>query len=126
MALDPALGTWRLPPSNRCWRCGDFAATEEHRIKHSTFRRVSRTDSGAIDLANAYKKADDFEGPLRSLKKGARVKWRENMCANCNNARSQPFDLVYDVMEQFIVDHADALGAPNNCSGLTCTGPTGR
>lgn len=110
MAFDPALDAWRLSPSDRCWWCGDLATAEEHRIKHSTLRRVARTDSGKIDLANTYKKADDFAGPLRSLKKGAQVKWRKNMCANCNNARSQPFDLAYDVMEQFIVDHADEMG----------------
>jgi len=110
MGLDPALDTWRLPPSERCWWCGDLATTEEHRIKHSTLRRVARTDSGKVDPANTFKKAEDFEGPLRSLKKGAQVKWRKNMCANCNNARSQPFDLAYDTMEQFIVEHADEMG----------------
>jgi len=81
----------------------------EHRIKHSTLRRVARRDDGSIDPANVFKKADDFEGSLRSLKKGTQVKWRKNLCAPCNNARSQPFDLAYDRMESFYVEHADEM-----------------
>lgn len=109
LAHDPALDPWRLPPSDLCWWCGAPATTQEHRIKHSTLRRIAQADSGEVELANTYKVADDFEGPLRSLKKGSQVKWRKNMCANCNNARSQPFDYAYDVMETFLIQHADEL-----------------
>lgn len=111
MALDPRLDDWRLPESDCCWWCGAPATTMEHRIKHSTLRRVARGDDGTIDPANVYKKADDFEGALRSLKKGTQVKWRKNLCAPCNNARSQPFDLAYDRMESFYVRHADEMMA---------------
>ena len=110
MALNADLDPWRLPPSELCWWCGERATTEEHRIKHSTLKRIARTDSGVIDLKNTYKMADDFEGPLRSLKEGAQVKWRKNMCATCNNAKSQPFDMAYDTMENFIVTNADHMG----------------
>lgn len=109
MGMDPALDTFRLPASDDCWWCGAPATTEEHRIKHSTLRRVSMDRDGTADPGNVFKKSSDFEGALRSIKKGAQVRWRKNMCANCNNARSQAFDLAYDAFEQFLVKHADAM-----------------
>lgn len=109
MSPDPLLDPWRLPPSDRCWWCGAPATTMEHRIKHSTLRRVARDEQGILDPRNVFKKADDYEGSLRSLKKGTQVKWLKNMCATCNNARSQPFDLAYDRMESFIIKYADTL-----------------
>lgn len=109
MALDPVLDPLRLPPSGRCWWCGDPATTEEHRFKLSTLRRVARADTGKEDPRTVFKKSDDWEGPLRSIKKGGQVRWRKNMCAKCNNQRSQPFDTAYDTMESFIVAHAGEM-----------------
>ncbi|RMB58711.1 hypothetical protein EAX62_11260 [Tessaracoccus antarcticus] len=109
MSLSPALDPYRLPPSERCWWCDDKATTEEHRFKLSTLRRVARADTGQEDPRTVFKKSDDWEGLLRSIRKGAQVRWRKNMCAKCNNQRSQPFDLAYDTMEAFIVTHADDM-----------------
>ncbi|SJN28764.1 hypothetical protein [Luteococcus japonicus] len=64
-----------------------------------------------VDPKKVFKKSDDFEGPLLTLKKGAQVKWRKSMCAPCNNTRSQPFDMAYDAMETFLVDHADQMSS---------------
>lgn len=109
MGMHPALDKFRLPSSDRCWWCGDVATTEEHRIKHSTLRRVARNDDGNVQPSNVFKKSSDFEGMLNSIKKGSQVRWRKNLCANCNNARSQPFDRAYDVFETFLVAHIDDM-----------------
>jgi hypothetical protein len=109
LARDPALDAWRHPPSDRCWWCGDKATTEEHRFKHSTLRRIATKD-GTIDPRNLFKKADDYEGLLRSISKGSQVRWRKNLCAPCNNTRSQPFDSAYDRFEAFVMQYADDLG----------------
>lgn len=109
MAMDPALDAFRLTPTDRCWWCGDKATTEEHRFKHSTLRRVGRADTGVVDPQSVFKKSDDFEGPLRSLNKGSQVRWRKNLCARCNNQRSQPFDIAYDVFEAFVTGRGDEL-----------------
>lgn len=109
MGMDPALDKLRLPASESCWWCGAPATTEEHRIKHSTLRRVALDGNAKIDPRNVFKKSADFEGVLHSIKKGAQVRWRKNLCAECNNSRSQPFDLAYDVFEEFLVDHADVM-----------------
>ncbi len=58
-----------------------------------------------------FKKSSDWEAPLRTLKKGAQVRWRKNLCARCNNARSQPFDRAYDVFEAHLVSHFDDLAS---------------
>jgi len=109
MGMDPALDAFRLPARDGCWWCGAPATTEEHRIKHSTLRRVALDGNGKIDPRNVFKKSPDFEGVLHSIKKGAQVRWRKNLCAECNNSRSQPFDLAYDVFEKFLVNHADVM-----------------
>lgn len=109
MAMDPALDAFRLPPTDRCWWCGDLATTEEHRFKNSTLRRVGRTDSGDVDPQGVFKVSGDFAGPLRSLNKGSQVRWRKNLCARCNNQRSQPFDLAHDVFEAFVIERADEM-----------------
>jgi hypothetical protein len=109
MGMDPALDKFRLPPSDRCWWCGDLATTEEHRIKHSTLRRVARNQDGNTQPANVFKKSSDFEGLLHSIKKGSQVRWRKNLCANCNNAKSQLLDRSYDIFEAFLVAHIDDM-----------------
>jgi hypothetical protein len=109
MGMDPALDKFRLPASDLCWWCGDIASTEEHRIKHSTLRRVARNQDGTVQPANVFKKSSDFEGLLHSIKKGSQVRWRKNLCANCNNVRSQPLDRAYDVFEAFLVAHIDDM-----------------
>lgn len=111
---DPALSAFRLPRSESCWWCGDAATTEEHRIKASTLRRVARADNGTAEPGNVFKKSSDYEGPLRTLNKGSQVRWRRNLCANCNNSRSQPFDRAYDVFETFIVSRFRTLAEQPN------------
>jgi hypothetical protein len=108
LARDPSLDPWRHPPSDRCWWCGDKATTAEHRFKHSSLRRIA-TEDGKINPANVFKKSDDFAGVLRSISKGSQVRWRKNLCAPCNNTRSQPFDEAYDTFESFVSEHADEM-----------------
>lgn len=106
---DPSLHSFRVAATDRCWWCGALATTEEHRIKASTLRRIGRTEDGTIDPSNVFKMSSDYERPLQTLKKGPQVRWRRNMCADCNNSRSQPFDRAYDVFEAFLVSHFEAM-----------------
>ena len=91
----PSLDRFRQPLDGKCSWCGAAATTREHRFKHSDLRRVA-TGSGVRDLGALFKKSDFYEGPLRTLKRGDEVQWGVNLCAPCNNARSQPFDMAYD------------------------------
>ena len=58
---------------------------------------------------NIFKKSSDFEGELRSIKRGAQVRWRKNLCAKCNNTKSQPFDRAYDRFEAYLIEHMDDM-----------------
>ena len=99
-----------MPASALCWWCGAPATTHEHRFKHSTLRRVAGTAApGKNPALNVYKGGDAYQGTLNSLKKGPQVTWPTNMCGNCNNVRSKPFDQAYDVVEEYLIRHADTL-----------------
>lgn len=106
---NPALDGFRVSATDRCWWCGDVATTEEHRIKASTLRRVARAEDGVTKPSNVFKMSSDYQSSLQTLKKGPQVRWRRNMCARCNNSRSQPFDRAYDAFEVFLVSHFDVM-----------------
>lgn len=106
---DPSLDDFRVAVTDRCWWCSAHATTEEHRIKASTLRRIARAEDGSVKPGNVFKMSSDYERPLQTLKKGPQVRWRKNMCANCNNSRSQAFDRAYDVFEAFLISHFDVM-----------------
>lgn len=106
MARDPRLDNFRIESTGSCWWCGGVADSQEHRFKHSTLRRVA----GGKGPQNVFKKSDDYSDVLRSLSKGAQVRWPRNLCRNCNNARSQPFDYAYDTFEAYLVTHGSVMG----------------
>jgi len=109
LELNPELAHLQVPRSDRCWWCGDMATTEEHRIKASSLRRVARLTDGTATPGNVFKKSSDYESALHSLQKGTQVRWRRNLCANCNNSKSQPFDRAYDDFEAFLVENLDVI-----------------
>lgn len=93
-----------------CWWCGAPATTAEHKIKARSLRRAATNDDGNCDARNLYKKSPRYEGELRSLNKGSEVRWPRNLCAPCNNTRSQPFDRAHDRFEDFVVANVDVIG----------------
>lgn len=88
-----------------------MATTEEHRFKASTLRRVARSEDGTVEPGNIFKKSSDYEATLKSIKKGTQIRWRKNLCANCNNTKSQPFDRAYDHFESFLIENFDEISA---------------
>lgn len=109
LELNPELEHLRVAASDRCWWCGDVATTQEHRFKATTLRRLAKTDDGTINPGNVFKRSSDYDSTLHSLNKGAQIRWPKNLCANCNNSKSQPFDRSYDIFEAFLVEHADVI-----------------
>jgi len=127
-ALDsnPALKHLQVPATDLCWWCGDVATTEEHRFKASTLRRVARSEDGTVEPGNVFKKSSDYEATLKSLKKGTQIRWHKNLCAHCNNARSQPFDLAYDHFESFLVENFDEISTWKRLNWQAVYGPDWR
>ena len=105
---DPRLDRFRLTPDGKCWWCGAVATTREHKFKHSDLRRVA-TENGARELSALHKQSDFHSGPLRTLKRGDEVQWGLNLCAPCNNVKSQPFDVAYDRFVEFMLANGDTL-----------------
>jgi 5-methylcytosine-specific restriction endonuclease McrA len=102
-----------LPPEHRydyggrCWWCGAVADSREHKHKKSDLIREFGSGPYLGDSAVVR----GFDGSLRQVQgPGANeVKFPRVLCARCNNARSQPFDLAYDILAAFVADHEDVI-----------------
>lgn len=94
----------------KCWICGESATTREHRTKRSDLRDVFGlpTQTEPLYFHNAKMK----NRPIGSL--NAKVlKSPSLICANCNNAHTQPHDRAWEQMSRFLRTRiqANALGA---------------
>lgn len=100
------LDQYRIPDDGRCWWCGALATTAEHKYKARDLRRVqgASTEDGVYRAAEA-----GFSGVLHSLRKGTAIRWSVSLCADCNNARSQPFDRSYDRFVDYLAENWDGL-----------------
>lgn len=102
---DP-LDRFKIDYEGKCWWCGNVADSAEHKYKHSDLRRLAAPEG---DPRSVYKVGQKFTGSLRSLRKGREVRWSQNLCARCNNAISQPFDLAYDRFVEYLLLKASKL-----------------
>ncbi|WP_152354620.1 hypothetical protein [Brachybacterium subflavum] len=65
---------------------------------------------GASTEGSVYRAAEEgFSGVLKSLRRGTAIRWSVTLCADCNNARSQPFDRSYDRFVDYLDDHWEEL-----------------
>ncbi|MFE5679405.1 hypothetical protein ACFQ7B_34210 [Streptomyces erythrochromogenes] len=85
------LNAYRVTPSGLCWWCGSVADSQEHKFKRKNLARLSEGSKEDLIWVSG-----ETRQPIRSIRKSRRVRFRPNLCAACNNARSQPFDLAYD------------------------------
>lgn len=89
-----------------CPWCGGPAGSSEHRHKRTDvvreFGRGPYTGSDAVVIGRGGGAA----GPVQEIDvPGPRSKeltWRDNLCARCNNERSQPFDHAQTRLHEFI------------------------
>ncbi|QDG70205.1 hypothetical protein [Janthinobacterium tructae] len=92
-----------------CWICGNPATTAEHKIKKSDLVRVHGRGDSFTSASLNYLRSDDtvviLQGPDSKL-----VKWPNNLCAPCNNHKTQPIDRAYEKFIQYVDAHqADLL-----------------
>jgi hypothetical protein len=83
-----------------CWWCGAPADSREHKFKASELR----LNNGAAGWSGSSAVVHSQDDELREIQgpNSDRVKFSPSMCQNCNNARSQPFDLAYDNFIQYM------------------------
>lgn len=94
-ASQAALDRLRRDQSGTCWWCGGAADSREHKHKAALLRRMWGTEGLVLG-----RNGEDFHD-LRSPRSSA-VKFGKTLCQNCNNAKSQPFDVAYDTYADYI------------------------
>lgn len=82
-----------------CWVCGSEALSGEHIVKASDLRGYY----GAINQSSPlyYSNSMRRNIPVGSVKSD-RFKSKAKLCANCNNSLSQPYDMAWAKMSNFI------------------------
>ncbi|MDD4962804.1 MAG: hypothetical protein PHI11_02670 [Gallionella sp.] len=90
----------------RCWICGEIATSGEHLLK--------RTDVVAVFGESFSKRVvkADLEGNHKKYIQSPNSKYLKypvNLCANCNNARTQPYDRAYKQFADYIRENFDEL-----------------
>ncbi len=91
----------------RCWWCGATADSREHKHKKTDLTR--EFGSGPYVGDSAIVRV--FDGELRQVQGPGsnELKFDRVLCAPCNNARSQPFDVAYDVLAGFVARNQDSI-----------------
>ena len=106
---------------SKCWICDNPSETREHRIKKSDLVSMWGKgpyigDSSLIHFRHDHQ--SNLQGPDSKL-----IKFDKNLCAECNSARTQPFDHAYEefiawiddnedkIIKQRVIDYNDVYGA---------------
>ncbi|MFD5000666.1 hypothetical protein [Streptomyces buecherae] len=99
------LDAYKVAPTGLCWWCGAVADSQvEHKFKLKNLKRLSQGSE-----ENLVWVGGEFRREIRSIKKSQHVRFRANLCASCNNARSQPFDFAYDGFVDYLWSHGRRL-----------------
>lgn len=93
-----------------CWWCGATADSREHKIAAAELRLNYGEgswvgDSGVVHVDGDLK-VRDVQGAKADI-----LKWEPNLCQNCNNARSQPFDRAYMGLLRYLDQHESEVGS---------------
>lgn len=91
-----------------CWWCQQRPATTgEHKFKRSDLTR----EHGGGELLGPQELVHYGSDRTRYLKstKSKPLKFRDSLCAYCNNTRSQPHDYAYDGFIDWLFAHEDAV-----------------
>lgn len=93
-----------------CWWCGATADSREHKIAAAELRLNHGGGSWIGDSGVVHVYGDltvrDVQGAKADI-----LKWEPNLCQNCNNARSQPFDRAYMTLLRYLDEHEAEVGA---------------
>jgi hypothetical protein len=91
-----------------CWWCGACADSREHKFKASELRLNNGSGlwtGGAVVHGGDGKELKHVQSSTSKI-----LKWSPSMCQNCNNARSQPFDLAYDTFIGYLDANERVVG----------------
>ncbi|HQS29540.1 MAG: hypothetical protein B7Y07_01840 [Halothiobacillus sp. 24-54-40] len=92
--------------SKTCWICGAEASTGEHMQKKTDVTAMFGT--GTFEKVVKYDYDKKMKIPIQGPGAAA-LKYDKNLCGNCNNARTQPFDRAYAKFCDHVRDNFSAL-----------------
>ena len=81
----------------KCWVCGDPANSGEHKTKRSDMKDVFGQPSQSAPLRYHDKTKKNI--PIGSLR-NKHLKSPSLICSNCNNARTQPYDIAWEKLSK--------------------------
>lgn len=92
-----------LEGESECWMCGSLADSAEHKLKKSDIVRAhgSGPYKGREELAYVVAGSQKLVQGANS----SALKYPKNLCSNCNNAKSQPWDRAYDKLIGWIFEN---------------------
>lgn len=88
-----------------CWICGSTANSSEHKVKKSVLKKIFAEDFNNKDVIH-YKngKFSKFNSP-----DSKKIKYDKILCSMCNNDKTQPYDLAYDIFIEYIVNNYELI-----------------
>ena len=95
---------------NSCWWCGSTELTGEHKFKRKDLERLY---GKGIDFNKLEVSLIDYrsEKPPKKLQsaKSIHAQFEKSLCSQCNNAKSQPFDLAYDRIIEYYLKNEELI-----------------
>lgn len=91
-----------------CWICGAVADSAEHMVKASDVRAIfpglnQRSPAFRHSLGRSNEPVRGARAPI--------LKFRPSLCQHCNNARSQPWDRAWEILERGVREAKPPLKA---------------
>ncbi|WP_417597064.1 hypothetical protein [Oceanospirillum sp.] len=95
-----------------CWICGKHADTGEHKIKKSllTYIYGKGPYKGDNSLSH-FRKDENGRDFLKELQgpNAKQIKFPKNICSQCNNVKTQPFDFAYDAFYKYLIENKSII-----------------
>jgi hypothetical protein len=111
--------------SSKCWICGSFADSSEHKVKHSLLRRTYGKGPWTEKDSTLGHVASDSVRTLQSCG-SKRLKYSPTICQGCNSDRTSKADRAADEFSHHWLGHfgdiQEAMSIDLNAAGVSPSG----
>lgn len=93
-----------------CWWCGSRELTGEHKFKKKDLERLygKGTEFDKIGVSIIDYRSNKLAKKLQSSK-SIFAQFEKSLCPQCNNSKSQPFDLAYDRLIEYYLKNEEEI-----------------
>ncbi len=95
----------RYDYKDKCWWCQSDKGSQEHKYKKSEIER----EYGKGYYENRLFLIRDLKAKPIKSSRSELLKHRRTLCKKCNNQRSQPFDIAYDIFQKYVKDNQELI-----------------